>query len=304
MEENKKTASEFGRLWGWPNSEDEKAYVEQIKQDFEDVRTGSVVAYSQLIRYPEQGYPSLGTLLDIEDLKDEWERVKLTPAERSNFINKQLNVFTQQYLGDVTGYQAQVAELKDTVSQQNATIQGKEQTIQEHQQTIQGQTEQLMGLAVAVEAVAAISTELPNELALDIAEVFPGCFPTWEDVLEKGWELAAGRVIVKDGTLYRVIQVATPQAHQIPGGEGMLAIYRPIELAHAGMLDDPIPWVYGMDCATGLYYSHEGSVYLCKGLCLGPGQCGPVAVGKGRGDRLIWRRWIGSRRGSRRLLVL
>lgn len=38
--------------------------------------------------------PSLGVLLDIEDLKDEWERVKSIPAERSNFINKQLNVFT------------------------------------------------------------------------------------------------------------------------------------------------------------------------------------------------------------------
>lgn len=38
--------------------------------------------------------PSLGTLLDIEDLKDEWERVKTIPAEKSNFINKQLNVFT------------------------------------------------------------------------------------------------------------------------------------------------------------------------------------------------------------------
>lgn len=38
--------------------------------------------------------PSLGALLDIEDLKDEWERVKSIPPERSNFINKQLNVFT------------------------------------------------------------------------------------------------------------------------------------------------------------------------------------------------------------------
>lgn len=38
--------------------------------------------------------PSLGVLLDIEDLKDEWERVKTIPAERANFINKQLNVFT------------------------------------------------------------------------------------------------------------------------------------------------------------------------------------------------------------------
>lgn len=38
--------------------------------------------------------PSLGVLLDLDDLIDEWERVKLIPAERSNFINKQLNVFT------------------------------------------------------------------------------------------------------------------------------------------------------------------------------------------------------------------
>lgn len=38
--------------------------------------------------------PSLGSLLKLEDLIDEWERCKLVPAERSNFINKQLNVFT------------------------------------------------------------------------------------------------------------------------------------------------------------------------------------------------------------------
>lgn len=38
--------------------------------------------------------PSLGVLLNQDDLIDEWERCKLVPAERSNFINKQLNVFT------------------------------------------------------------------------------------------------------------------------------------------------------------------------------------------------------------------
>jgi len=38
--------------------------------------------------------PSLGRLLQIETLRDEWERVRLVPSERSTFINKQLNVFT------------------------------------------------------------------------------------------------------------------------------------------------------------------------------------------------------------------
>lgn len=38
--------------------------------------------------------PSLGVLLDLDDLIDEWERCKAVPAERSNFINQQLNVFT------------------------------------------------------------------------------------------------------------------------------------------------------------------------------------------------------------------
>lgn len=38
--------------------------------------------------------PSLGELLKLDDLIDEWERCKAVPAERSNFINKQLNVFT------------------------------------------------------------------------------------------------------------------------------------------------------------------------------------------------------------------
>ncbi|HMM31866.1 MAG TPA: terminase large subunit, partial [Clostridia bacterium] len=38
--------------------------------------------------------PSLGVLLDLDDLIDEWERCKAIPAERSHFINQQLNVFT------------------------------------------------------------------------------------------------------------------------------------------------------------------------------------------------------------------
>ena len=51
---------------------------------------------------------------------------------------------------------------------------------------------------------------------------------------------------------------------QPPDAEGMLAVYRPVDVVHAGTLEDPIPWVYGMDCHSGLYYSHGGRVYLCN----------------------------------------
>ena len=41
----------------------------------------------------------------------------------------------------------------------------------------------------------------------------------------------------------------------------MLDIYRPIDQAHTGTLEDPIPWEYGMDCIAGTYYSYNGHIY-------------------------------------------
>ena len=38
--------------------------------------------------------PSIGALLDLEQLKADWERCKHVPQERSDFICKQLNIFT------------------------------------------------------------------------------------------------------------------------------------------------------------------------------------------------------------------
>ena len=113
----------------------------------------------------------------------------------------------------------------------------------------------------AATAYAQTATDISDTIALDMAELFP----TWEDALEAGTELPAGRILSDGGRLYRVVQAVTPQAHQAPHDEGMLAIYRPIDRDHAGTADDPIPWVYGIDCYTGLYYSYAGSVYLCKG---------------------------------------
>ncbi len=59
-------------------------YIAEIDEDDEPENTDCWI----------KANPSLGELLLLDDLIDEWERCKLVPQERSNFINKQLNVFT------------------------------------------------------------------------------------------------------------------------------------------------------------------------------------------------------------------
>lgn len=117
-------------------------------------------------------------------------------------------------------------------------------------------------LSAAAKLYVQAATDVPDETALEI----PDLFKTWEEVLEAGKTVAENSIINDGGTLYRVVAEGgvLPQEHQPPHGEGMLAVYRPIDTAHTGTLEDPIPWVYGMDCTEGLYYSYNATVYLCK----------------------------------------
>ena len=117
-------------------------------------------------------------------------------------------------------------------------------------------------LSAAAKLYVQAATDVPDETALEM----PDLFKTWEEVLAAGQKVAQNTIINDGGTLYRVVAAGgvLPQEHQPPHGEGMLAVYRPIDTAHTGTQEDPIPWVYGMDCAEGLYYSHNATVYLCK----------------------------------------
>lgn len=117
-------------------------------------------------------------------------------------------------------------------------------------------------LSAAAKLYVQAATDVPDETALEM----PDLFKTWEEVLAAGQNVAQNAIINDGGTLYRVVAAGgvLPQEHQPPHGEGMLAVYRPIDTAHAGTMEDPIPWVYGMDCTEGLYYSHNATVYLCK----------------------------------------
>lgn len=110
--------------------------------------------------------------------------------------------------------------------------------------------------------MAASVTTFSDTTALEI----PDLLPTWPELLAAGQPIQPGVCIMHNGKCYRQVQSGpvTPIESQPPGGEGMLAIYRPIEREHTGTLADPIPWVSGMDCKEGKYYSYEGKTYLCK----------------------------------------
>lgn len=117
-------------------------------------------------------------------------------------------------------------------------------------------------VAVASKLYVQASTDISDDSALQM----PDLFKTWEEVLAAGKKLEQGTIIKDGGTLYRVVAAegVTPAEHQPPHGEGLLAIYRPIDTGHAGTKDDPIPFINGMDTEAEKYYSYNGSVYLCN----------------------------------------
>ena len=124
--------------------------------------------------------------------------------------------------------------------------------------------EQAMILA---RTLAASHTELSDTVALSI----PDILPSWDELLATGNQVAAGVCLVHDGQTYRVVQDVTPIESQPPDMDGMLAIYRPIDREHAGTMADPIPWVYGMDCVEGKYYSYNGKTYrVAEGGTMSP----------------------------------
>lgn len=89
--------------------------------------------------------------------------------------------------------------------------------------------------------------------------VAPVC-PEWA----AGQNYKAGDIVNRNGTAYRVIQDVLSLENQPPDADGMLAVYRPINLTSSGTIDDPIPFENGMDVTSGTYYSYNGKVYLAK----------------------------------------
>lgn len=109
-------------------------------------------------------------------------------------------------------------------------------------------------------SMARTAVNIPDAVAVSI----PDILPAWSELLERGEKVLAGVCLMHSGQCYRVVQEVKPIESQPPDAGGMLAVYRPIDKEHAGTLKDPIPWVDGMDCYNGKYYSYQGKTYLCK----------------------------------------
>ena len=141
-------------------------------------------------------------------------------------------------------------------------------------QELQAMQQQVHTVQTTAEGVSAMSTQLRTAARLYVQQAagipdntaleMPDLFKTWDEVLAAGAQLEANTILNNSGQLYRVVQAVTPQAHQAPHDEGMLAIYRPIDKQHAGTLEDPIPYVDGMDTEKDKYYSYNGKTYLCN----------------------------------------
>ena len=104
--------------------------------------------------------------------------------------------------------------------------------------------------------VATISIDVnDDETALKIA---PIC-KTWE----KDTTYKAKEIVSYLGVPYRVVMDVTSLESQPPNAVGMLAVYRPLS-TNAGTLEDPKPFIMGMDVVEGEYYSFDGKIYLAK----------------------------------------
>lgn len=107
-----------------------------------------------------------------------------------------------------------------------------------------------------IQPLAAAATTLTDAQAVNM----PGdVFPTWPAGTDDEGNYNKGQIIQHNGSLYKVKKTGTPDTE--PGEDN--SMYKLLSTGHAGTLEDPIPFVYGMDVKKNTYYSYVGVTYLC-----------------------------------------
>lgn len=113
---------------------------------------------------------------------------------------------------------------------------------------------------LSAEAVTAmLIAQQINTLAVDdnTALRMTEFYPEWA----AGTAYTVGYKVRRNGKLWRVVQAHTAQIGWEP--ENAASLWEQINETHAGTEDDPIPYSGNMALTAGLYYIHDGVIYLC-----------------------------------------
>lgn len=91
-----------------------------------------------------------------------------------------------------------------------------------------------------------------------------GIYRQWSALVKAGYTAEkAGFRFLYGSDLYKTAQPGMSfQAQWVPG-EGTESMYTRVDEAHAGTLEDPVPYSGNMELQEGLYYTQGGVVYLC-----------------------------------------
>lgn len=115
--------------------------------------------------------------------------------------------------------------------------------------------EQAQEIRNAMDSAGAVLTD---EQALSCKAIYK----QWKDLL--GVTVKKGYRFLYDRDLYRTEQPEYTFVKQyIPGSMGTESLFSHIDEAHAGTLEDPIPYETNMEIFEGKYYIQYDVVYLC-----------------------------------------
>lgn len=95
---------------------------------------------------------------------------------------------------------------------------------------------------------------LPDTQAAEVKTLYP----VWKE--GEAVPIDARRYYPPTDMLYKCNQAHTTQADWTP--DVATSLWTPLDVEHAGTLEDPIPAVSGMEYVKGKYYSEDGTIYL------------------------------------------
>lgn len=189
----------------------------------------------------------------------------------------------EQYLGDVSGYQAQVTQLETDLAAAQEEAENAQQAAQAAQEqvtalegsleTAQASAEQaresvtiLAGKAVTGGAEAQVLRLAIEAAVVSLSDEAAAQAPSLSQPWAVGEAVETGdrRYYAPTDRLYKAIQSHTTQADWTP--DITPALWVVVDVAHAGTAEDPIPAVRSMEYEYGKIYldPEDGKLYLCK----------------------------------------